>query len=145
MELNLRLDRIKSDADSTLGLLFADGKPFGFVVEDEKREVKVKGETRIPAGTYVIKQRKVDSPMTLKYRKKFDFFDYHFELQEVPGFKHVYIHIGNTDDDSEGCLLVNYKADMQGLTGERSTQCFEDLYKMMKQADSIEITIRDLD
>ena len=33
---------------STLGCLVVDGEPFGFVIEDEPREVKVKGHTRAP-------------------------------------------------------------------------------------------------
>lgn len=141
----LRLDRIKSDDDSTLGVLYINGEAFCFVIEDEKREFKVRGETRIPAGTYHVKKRKVLSDMTKKYRKRFDFFDYHFELQNVPDFKFVYIHIGNTDDHTEGCLLVNYKADMQKLNGERSAVCFEELYKKMSQADQVSITITDCD
>ena len=27
-------------------------------------------------------------------------------LQNVPDFTFIYIHVGNKDDDSEGCLLV---------------------------------------
>ena len=52
--------RFSSQEDSTLGMLFdvTDGRKFlCFTLEDEARDEKVKGETRIPAGTYKIKLR----------------------------------------------------------------------------------------
>ena len=50
--------RFSSQSDSTSGLLF-EKTPYGmfflcYTLEDEKRDVKVAGETRIPAGKYKI-------------------------------------------------------------------------------------------
>src|SRR5690606_2699229 len=79
------LQRFSDNTDSTLGLMFKiigyEGKPRlhfnSFVIEDEYREVKVKGETRIPAGRYELKIRKQDTPLTLKYRKRYpEWFQY---------------------------------------------------------------------
>ena len=56
----LELYRYSSQKDSTLGLLFitdyeTNKKEFlCFTLEDEKRDVKVYGETRIPKGEYEV-------------------------------------------------------------------------------------------
>lgn len=60
--MKLEVLRFSSQQDSTNGLLFQviDGKRdfLCYTLEDERREEKVKHETRIPAGTYKIKLRK---------------------------------------------------------------------------------------
>ena len=86
--------RIASDNESTLGLLTVNGKKLSFVIEDEQRDVKVKGETRIPAGKYQVTFRKQLTLLTNKYRAKYTWFSYHLELVGVPNFSYVYIHIG---------------------------------------------------
>ena len=59
--MNLEVLRISSQKDSTSGILFdvVNGKRnfLCYTLEDEQRDVKVWGETRIPAGTYEIKLR----------------------------------------------------------------------------------------
>ena len=54
--------RVSSGKDSTSGLLFEidnNKRTFlAYTLEDEQRDVKVWGETRIPAGTYKLKLRK---------------------------------------------------------------------------------------
>jgi hypothetical protein len=106
----LQLKRIANGPNSTLGYLTVEGGFMGFTLEDQYQEVKVKHETRIPAGRYQIKFREVPSPMTQRYRQRFDWFNWHLELQDVKGFDNVYIHIGNDDDDTSGCILVGYQA-----------------------------------
>lgn len=75
--MRLELYRYSSQKDSTLGLLFlvndeTNKKSFlCFTLEDEKREVKVYGETRIPEGTYQIKYRK-EGGHHIKYSKRFE-------------------------------------------------------------------------
>ena len=78
-----------------------------FVLEDEERTVKVFGETRIPEGVYEIKLR-TEGGFHQKYLEKFgnEFHKGMLWLQNVPNFEYVLIHIGNTDDDTAGCLLV---------------------------------------
>ena len=52
--MKLEVLRFSSQSDSTLGLLFdvTNGREFlCYTIEDEARETKVMGETRIPAGT----------------------------------------------------------------------------------------------
>jgi hypothetical protein len=144
--MKLTLTRFSGQSTSTLGLLFVDNSFECFTLEDEERVVKIKGETRIPEGTYQVKKREVLSGLTKKYRDRFDFFDYHFMLQDVPGFEYVYIHIGNDETNTDGCLLVG-----DGVKSNRfdqknnlqsSTSAFERLYKRLSGALDITIEIK---
>jgi|TARA_B110000503_G_C7014034_1_gene356944 hypothetical protein len=146
--MKLELKRFSGQKDSTLGLLFLDGLFACFTLEDEYRDIKVKGETRIPAGTYKVEKRKVDSGLTQKYKDKYSWFDYHFMLQDVPNFNYVYIHVGNDDDHTDGCLLVGDGV-LSNLSTENnnlntSAQAYERIYKQMSKSSSpIEIVISD--
>ena len=104
--MKLTLERFSTGPDSTLGLLFLDGAFQCFVCEDESRKVKVPGKTRIPAGEYHIGVR-IEGGFHAKYSQRFP--DWHkgmLELLDVPGFQWVLIHVGNTHEDTAGCLLV---------------------------------------
>jgi len=145
LEMHLTLYRFSESPDSTIGLLY-EGKYFNcFTLEDQYQKVKVEGETRIPEGLYKVKQRRVLSGLTKKYRAKYPWFKWHFELQDVPGFKYVYIHIGNDDDHTDGCILIgdrlksNKVDDVNNLGA--STPAFQRLYKRMKDAFTVEIDI----
>lgn len=102
--------RISSGDEATLGTLFdiTDSKPIRFlcyVLEDQFNEPKVPRETRIPPGHYQIKLR-TEGGMYQRYGKRFQWHKGMLWLQNVPDFQFIYIHVGNKDDDSEGCLLV---------------------------------------
>ena len=108
--MKLEVLRFSSDSDSTLGALFdiTDKRKFlCFTLEDEFREVKISGETRIPAGTYNVTLR-TEGGFNQRYNDKFgtDFNKGMLWVRDVPGFEYILIHIGNTDDNTEGCLLV---------------------------------------
>lgn len=145
----LELKRYASSADSTGGLLFIDGKFCCFVCEDEYRDVKIAGETRIPAGTFTIKLRNAGG-MTKKYAARYSFHKGMLHLQDVPGFEYVYIHVGNTDDDSLGCLLVGMSA--HRAAGENTVGGSSNAYKMiypriakaLLDGESVSIIIADI-
>lgn len=148
--MELKVLRYGRGSDSTGGLLFIDGDHFGYVCEDEYRKEKVPGETRIPPGRYEIKLRD-EGGMTQRYHSRFEFHRGMLWLQDVPGFLWVYIHIGNTDDDTEGCLLVGYHGRThvgKQYTVGLSTSAYEDLYKQVVAAldagDRVYIMIGDL-
>lgn len=104
--MKLTLQRINGNNESTIGVLYIDGVFAAFTIEDEYRTVKVKGETRIPSGNYKIILRK-EGGKHESYKAKFP--QTHkgmLWLQDIPNFQYVLIHIGNTDIDSEGCILV---------------------------------------
>jgi len=103
--------RYLSKDDYSLSVFIINNSFFCTVLEDEKRNVKIKGETRIDAGEYFLGIRKEITPLTQKYLddKRLPFFERHIEVLNVPKFVGVYIHIGNTDDDTDGCILVGQK------------------------------------
>lgn len=120
--MELEVLRFSSQDESTLGLLFDVTAGRGFLcytLEDEFRPVKVAGDTRIPAGRYRITLRTVGGHDT-RYRAKFP--GTHkgmLWIRDVPGFQYILIHIGNRDDDTDGCLLVG-DGSLQNLTEDGS-------------------------
>ncbi len=153
--MKLTLNRFEQDSDSTLGRLLVPTltgdnwtlslpKQY-FTVEDEFRTVKVAGETRIDPGEYRIRLRR-EGGMVKRYDKRFSpFHDGMLWLQDVPGFKWVYIHAGNSDDDTEGCILVGMQRGA-GLTILKSAVAYAEIYKAVwsyAEADDLSIVIRD--
>ena len=107
----MKLDVVRTQfgADATNGMLFINGVFECFVLEDQVREgSKIMKETAIPLGEYEIKFRNVGGFAT-KYNSRYG-VDFHgsgmLELQDVPNFKYILIHTGNTDEHTAGCLLV---------------------------------------
>lgn len=136
--MEIILNRISDNKESTLGAMYIDNKLVCFTLEDTYREVKKMNETCIPTGRFRIKFNPNDTPMTLKYRKRYQgFFTNHLELQNVPFFSNVYIHVGNTADDSSGCILVgkgaNTNADRDGFISQ-SVDAFKKIYPLISQA-----------
>lgn len=104
--MKITVDRYISDHDTTLSKIYIDGEFECYGLEDEYRKTKVKGETRIPAGTYKIGVRTVGG-FHSRYVKKFgDLHEGMLHVQDVPGFEYILIHTGNTDEHTMGCLLV---------------------------------------
>ena len=101
----IHLHRKTQNKDATIGVLDVFGEAV-WTLEDSKREHKVHGETRIPAGSYSLDLR-TEGGMTQRYEKRFpDMHQGMVWLRQVPMFEWVYIHIGNTARDTEGCILV---------------------------------------
>jgi len=139
----LELLRISSQEDSTNGVLFEvtdSGRKFlSYTLEDEYREEKIKGETRIPAGTYNITLRNVGG-FHEKYKNRFkSIHKGMLWLRDVPNFKYVLIHCGNTDEHTGGCILVgktqteNKGKNKDGFIG-KSTDSYFDVYPAIAEA-----------
>lgn len=125
--MKITVERFTSDSDSTISAVYIDGAFQCFGLEDEYREEKIAKETRIPAGKYEVGVRTIGG-FHQKYLARFG-VDHHGMLQimEVPNFKDILIHIGNTDEDTSGCLLVGYGAFSK--KGKMSIQTSKNAYK----------------
>lgn len=99
------LERHPAGITCTIGELLVDEVPFTFTLEDLPREMKIPGETRIPAGTYRVVL--TESPAA-KAGKLWSPHEEHLLplLLDVPGFSGIRIHAGNNDNDTRGCILV---------------------------------------
>ncbi len=95
----LALSRIALKETYTIGKLYIDNVFFCDTLEDEYRDLskeeKVPGKTAIPYGRY-----KVILSMSNRFKRIMPL------LLEVPKFEGIRIHSGNTDQDTEGCILV---------------------------------------
>lgn len=83
---------------STIGEMTIPGADFKcHTLEDKVRPdgVKVAHETAIPEGRF---------PLVIDYSYRFK--RYMFHILNVPMFEGIRIHCGNTDADTDGCLLV---------------------------------------
>ena len=156
--MKLELIRYCSNEVSTLGKLYIDGEFECFTIEDAHHDTKVHGKTRIPAGNYrVFLRRMGTSRFDLKYSTKFrelgdNWYVGMLQLDNVPGFEGVEMHIGNSAADTDGCILVGMKAnrtanDEGSYTISYSGDAFKHFYPQVRSAlqkgDKVEINIHD--
>jgi hypothetical protein len=121
----LTLNREIYTERSTIGSLTVDGKFHSFTLEDCVRPVKIPGKTAISAGRYEIIinwSARFKRPLPL--------------LLNVPFFAGVRIHAGNTDVDTEGCILVGRTRQVDFI-GE-SRKAFDLLFKRLASATAKE-------
>ena len=119
--MNLLLLRDKSSEFSTIGELFLDKQHFCWTLEDVVRDIKIPGETAIPAGIYEIE-------LTFSHR---------FQrilplLMNVPDYEGVRIHPGNRALDTEGCILVGLSKSRDFISS--SNVAFAKLYLRIQGA-----------
>lgn len=144
--MKITLQRLGSKNKSTLGVIFIDGVRVGFTVEDVSRETKVAGKTRIPSGTYKIGLNTTGG-MNSRYKEKYAFHEGMIEILGIPNFSNVYIHVGNTAEDTEGCPLICYDISHETESGSKSVPAYTAFYKIVilaiKAKESVFINIRD--
>ena len=105
--MELKLKRIARKPTYTIGKMYINGEYFCDTIEDVDRglkqtddlnkisSVKVKGQTAIPVGKYL-----VTKTFSTRFKRNM------YLLNNVPGFAGIRIHAGNTDKDTEGCLIL---------------------------------------
>jgi len=154
--MKLKVIRFSSQKDSTNGLLFdvTHGTKFlCYTLEDERREEKVMAETRIPAGVYSILLRK-EGGFHGRYTKKYgDMHKGMLHVQDVPNFKWILIHTGNTDEHTAGCLILGDSQENNVLMKDgfigRSVQAYKRVYppiaKALENGEEVTIEYIDLD
>ena len=153
--MKLELKRIAKKDKYTIGHLYVNGKYFCDTLEDPDRGLsssmsnsqiamkKIKGDTAIPTGTYNITLDIVSS----KYS---NFSKYPYvkfcggkmpRLLNIPGYEGVLIHAGNTQKDTEGCLLVGENKVVGKVINSQVT--WKKLYEILqKDKDNLSITIK---
>lgn len=155
--MELEVLRFSSQKDSTNGILFdiTNGKRtfLCYTLEDEHRDDKVAGETRIPSGTYNITLRTVGG-FHGRYEKKYgEMHKGMLWVRDVPNFEYILIHTGNTDEHTAGCLLVGDSqqanfGSSDGFVGS-STQAYKRIYpsiaKALEEKELVTISYRNFD
>ena len=147
--MRLTLKRTYNNAKYCIGHLYIDGKYFCDTIEDCDRGLdqkmtlkeiinrKLKGITAIPTGIYKVVIN-VQSPRLSK-KSQYKFCKgYVPRLIDVKGFDGVLMHIGNTAEDSLGCILVGENKEKGKVIN--STAAFHRLYDALTKKDE-EITI----
>lgn len=123
--------RYSDGGQSTIGLLFIDSTFKCHTLEDQFRDVKVYADTRIPSGRYRITLR-TEGRMHEQYKLKFPKMHHGMLwIRDVPGFEFILIHIGNTEADTAGCLLIGQKINENQTTAgklEESTAAYLKIY-----------------
>jgi hypothetical protein len=145
--MRILVNRITSDSEATLSTISIDDKFECFGLEDEYREEKVAGETRIPAGTYQVGVR-AEGGFHNRYSAKYpDFHRGMLQVLDVPNFEYILIHVGNTDADTAGCLLVGDNATTAGrITIPSSGSAYKSIYpKLIDAAEAGELSITYVD
>lgn len=101
-----------------------------FTLEDVDRKletggVKMPGQTAIPRGIYKI---------TIDFSNRFQRDMLH--ILDVPQFDGIRIHAGNTDVDTEGCILVGGNKGLGVISNSKVT--LNQLFLLIKDALSRE-------
>jgi len=152
--MELVLNRILKTNDYTIGELSVDGKYLCDTIEDAVRPLpescpntpkgiackckeKVYGKTAVPAGTY-----KVKLGYSNRFRRILP------QVLDVPHFLGILIHTGNSNKDTEGCIIVGTWDGKTENWVSNSRKNFNKLFDMLKQADKngedITITINNI-
>lgn len=140
----LKLVRETFTEISTIGRLYANGVFLCYILEDKDRgldnkmnldtikSIKIPHSTCIPYGTY-----RVHITFSNRFQKLLPL------LEQVPGFEGIRIHSGNTDTDTEGCLLPgNIRKPNQVLESKLAWQkVFNIIKESIDHNDNVTITI----
>ncbi|MDA3900078.1 MAG: DUF5675 family protein [Spirochaetes bacterium] len=124
--MTLTVKRKTESKESTIGELYIDGKFECYTLEDIGRPKKIWGKTRIQAGSYRIKFRKIGR-FHNRYKVRFkSIYKGMLHILNIPLFQYVLIHCGNTAKHTAGCLLVG-----KSYTSDRlidSTTAYKQMY-----------------
>ena len=155
--MELEVLRFSSQEDSTNGILFdvtgGVRKFLCYTLEDEHREDKIAGETRIPSGTYKITLRTTGG-FHGRYEKKYgQMHKGMLWVRDVPNFEYILIHTGNTDEHTAGCLLLgntqqtNFDSSngFVGSSVEAYKRVYPSIAKALEKGEEVKITYINFD
>ena len=134
--MNFILKRIHYGDNFTVGHLIVNSEVICLTLEDKVREEdgqpvsewKIPHVTAIPKGIYIV--TKTFSP---KFGKVMPL------LNDVPGYSGVRIHPGNSDVDTDGCILVGTSWDGKNDWIVGSTSAFNKLLPLLGDQSTIQI------
>lgn len=109
-----------------------DRRLTGQMDEEQIKTLKVYANTAIPSGTYQISLNVVSPKYSKRQYYKLVCNGKVPRLLGVKGFNGVLIHIGNTNKDTEGCILVGYNKKKGQVINSKTA--WEKLYKILKSA-----------
>ena len=153
--MKLTLNRRFKAPEYTIGDLYIDGQWFCNTLEDTDRDLsqdmlltyiqnkKIKSQTAIPTGTYKVDMDTV-SPKYSNYSKYPYAKQFNAKmprLLNVKGFEGILIHAGNTQKDTEGCILVGINK-VKGQVINSQATWKKLMSVLLKDKDNIELTIR---
>ncbi|HEB9949786.1 TPA: hypothetical protein SA844_000720 [Campylobacter jejuni] len=121
-----------------------------FSLEEDKEGVERNKDLRIPEGIYNL-ERHTGSSFNISGRKtvagvkvlKDDDFVINVYNEEVPLDRRILIHWGNTDKDTEGCILLGLTKDNNNESVGQSRQACKEFYDLMygKNLEDIKLEI----
>lgn len=128
--MEILVKRFEFGTNYTIGKMFINGEFFCYTLEDKVREVKIQNETAIPSGTY-----KVIVDYSNRFQKDMP------HVLNVQGFSGIRIHSGNTDKDTEGCILLGDTWSGGDFIG-KSRQAFNRFLPLLEKAESATLIIQ---
>ena len=140
--MELIVDRKWKKQNYTISNLTIDGKWFSNVLEDTDRgldssmsidkvkQLKKPSITAIPRGTYEITLDVVSPKYSTNSFYKQVCNGKVPRLLNVKGFEGILIHAGNTEKNTDGCLLVGVNKVKGQVINSKET--FKELYKLLK-------------
>lgn len=123
--MKLRLERKTSDKYCTIGKLYVNGTFECFTLEDSFTLGERNPKGCIPVGEYDV---------VIDFSDRFQQYMPH--VMDVPGFTGIRIHKGNTDKDTEGCILVGMSEGIDRI--DESRTAYENLFSRLRHADSLD-------
>lgn len=96
-------------------------------------EEKIYGETAIPCGRYYVTFRKTGLP--IGRNAKYGCIPY---IHDVPNFTHIRIHNGESEKNSEGCIILG-RRNGQGKVTDSETVCLQFFAKLRYKPFWLEI------
>lgn len=127
--MRTKIIRVAEGKQSTLSQLYIDDIFQCYLLEDKIRDVKIPKQTAIPKGNYTLRLNTWGG-MNAEYRQKFPkFHKGMIEINGLPNFSFVYIHIGNTYRQTAGCPLCGFGFEM--VNGDYQVLRSKDAYQMI--------------
>lgn len=146
----IKVHRYLKTPNYTIGKLYVNGEYICDTLEDTDRglhqnmpikeiqQKKIYGETAIPLGRYEVNMEQYSPKFgTREWAKPYD--GKLPRLVNVPCWEGVLIHVGNTANQTLGCLLTGRYAGDGKLV--ESTIHFHKLMQKLQQYDEVEILI----